>query len=248
MGLHVGLVDPFGREGARYPHRGTRKGGLDVTALVPVLADDVRRQLLRDAWTVRPTADGGVRRCGGFFVGVADRGVRRSHLAGVLAGIVLVRPGKRGIHGHGPGGIDRRIDRGVVHDHGIDAVLGRRLALGDDHGHRLSREDRLARREGLVHPHVLPALDRQIGCGEDGDHAGHLRCRRRVDPVDRGVRVRAEDQARVQQPGQRDRNVRREARRPDDFLARIEARPGGAHGRGSRDVVSSGRGHLASSG
>ena len=118
-----------------------------------------------------------------------------------------------------------RLDRGadvgrdrqflIVDDDGFRRVPGLVLGLGDHHRDRLSGEAHDFRRHRRPRAHLhagavlgrdRPAADQvadlvvdDLLSGQHPDHAGHVLCRRDVDALDFGMRVRAADEMRVGQ-------------------------------------------------
>ena len=114
------------------------------------------------------------------------------------------------------------VERLVVHDDRLDAVLGCRLALRDDDRDRLAREDDLLARERLRGAVVARRRDREVGGGQHRDDAGHRERGVLLDAADARVRLGREDEPRVQQAV--DVAVGGEARGAGDLVRRVDPR------------------------
>ena len=208
--LDVALVDPVRAERRLDRHRRRRQCDGGIGLRVALAIDDVGRQVLVEQLrTLAP-----------------DRGVRR--LGRVLLGVVTLEGQDRGDPGERAVRLHRRLEVGHdrqtfgVDDDVVDRVGRGRLGLGDDEGDGVTDEQRLFPGERLVHPHVVRPGDGQVRGGQDGDHAGHRECGRRVDAPDPGVGVDARHDPRVEQLELA--LVSRVARGASDLVLRVDTR------------------------
>ena len=133
---------------------------------------------------------------------------------------------ERGARLHRGLDVDDRVERLVVDDDELGAVLGRGFGLGDDERDGLSREDDLLARERLGRPVGAGRREREIGGEEHGHDTRGGQRRVLVHASDARVRLGREDGPRVQQAV--DVAVGRIPRRAGDLVRCVDA--------GSRDA------------
>ena len=172
--LEIRLIRPGGCEPAPHDHVGRREGGIHVAPLVPCAAEHV----LREAF---------------------EAGVRLVERCGQSGPVREDGAHQRRARVHRREQVDHRCEWLQLHQHQRDAVLCRRLGLGDHERDRLSRVDHLVAGERLE-PALWPRPDGgQVACRENRDNAGDRECRGPVDALDARVGVDSRDDPRVEQ-------------------------------------------------
>ncbi len=119
--------------------------------------------------------------------------------------------------------VDDRLERVVVDENELGAVLRRGLGLGHDERHRLSGEHDLLARQRLGRPVGAGRRRRQVGRRQHGDDTGQRKRGFPVDGRDQRVRLAREHEARVQQAV--DLAVRCKAGLAGDLLRCVVPRP-----------------------
>ncbi len=155
----------------------------------------------------------------GFLLRGVDAGMDRLEVSAFL--VVLGKTCKRSADLHGLLEVHDRVQRLVLDEDELRAVLGCRLALGDDDRDGLAREHDLVARQGLRRA-VASADRRDVPCREHRDHARHLEGGFAVHGTNARVRFRREHGPRVQQPV--DVAVRRVPRHARHLLGRVDPR------------------------
>ena len=122
--------------------------------------------------------------------------------------------------------VDDRLERLVVDDDRLRAVLRGRLGLADDERDRLAREDDLLARERLRRAVRAGRRDREVGRREHGDDARDGESSASVDAANPRVRLGRQDGARMQQTV--DVAVGRVPRRARHLVRRVDPRAGDA--------------------
>jgi hypothetical protein len=203
LGLDVRLVDP------RRPERARGDGVARVEkcrGIADVASDGVENVVgeLLLLFVVLAAVDSGVDRLevAARLLLVGDAGQRRAGLHRLLH-------------------VDDRLERLVLDHDRLHAVLGRRLAVGDDDRNRLACEDDLVSRERLRGAVVAGRLDREVGGGEDRDDAGHGERGILLDAANQSMRLRREHEPSVQETV--DPAVGGEARGTRHPLRRVDA-------------------------
>ena len=203
--LEVCLVHPRRSERALDDRVARRERGLQVSPVARDAVEHVLGELLL-AVVLLPVVDSGMDRL-------------------EITGLVVARfhdARERGAGLHRGLDVDDRLERLVLDERRLRAVLGGGLGLGDDERDGLSGEHDLLARERLGRAVGAGGRDRQVGRGEHGDHAGDGESRLPVDAEDARVRLGREHRARVQEAV--DVPVGRVARRPRDLLGRVDTR------------------------
>src|SRR6266508_3781503 len=161
-----------------------------------------------------------------LLVASADSCVDRLHLRAAM--LLSHTSGERGLRRDRLLQVEHGSQRVVLHDHEIGGILGCGLALGDHDRHRLACEDDLFLGERLRRTvAAASAGQRKVLRGEHGDDAGHRERLFGVDAPDERVCLPAEDESRMEQPG--DLLVGGIAGRAGHLLWRVDSRPGNAY-------------------
>ncbi len=152
---------------------------------------------------------------------VVDAGVDGLEIAALVLRL-LDHARERGARLHRGLDVDDRVERLVVDDDELGAVLGRGFGLGDDERDGLTREDDLLARERLGGPVGAGGREREIGGQEHGHDARDGQSRILVHASNARVCLGREDGSRVQQAV--DVAVGRIPRRARDLVRCVDAR------------------------